>query len=194
MSHLVEIEMDPAAGFDASRLGADSIGHIISLTVGSITLDQNIEVEKPDDETSDDVAAILEKVTWTGEPEDAISFTCRVTGKSHAAAVNIAQQDLSNVKVAFQLRVFSFDETKRLYYKSFFADKKDLKGYVRKVSKEFERPSFDFKIGAKREATPASPENWKLSIAIVPEPGEQTVHYATAHLAPFVKKWGIPKK
>jgi hypothetical protein len=189
---LIRFSPDVLAAFSVNGSALPTVAHLRSLKIGTVSFTTDYKLKTPHDDASENVVGVIEQIEWPGDDYDPFTIQCRIFSENRQPAMTVSQKDLNSAKVTFGFAVYERDNKADRYFRAFHTGDTPLNGYVRKISKENERPRFDYAVGTEREPYPSYPETWTLRFSVTPAAEKQTVHFATAHLATWAKSWGVP--
>ena len=177
-------------GFNFQKDAQVFVGHINSLKIGEKEFKKDIAVADPtkinEDQNTVKVVGVVSNIFWQGGYADAIQFSCQVSTENKQEAVVLQHTKLSNTNVEFSFTIYDYDPVKKVFYKTFHTNEKDLKGLVEKNGEDL---ALNIDLTFSSEVN--SPKNYGFYLGVMPKEEEQDVHYAVSQDAKFVKKWGV---
>jgi hypothetical protein len=174
--------------FNFRRDVHESIGHLVELTIGETTFEQDLELHDPEEDGKVTVVAPISSISWSGgfsEPVS-INFFLSVTNKNEMAT--LLHTDMKSIEVVFSYDIFDYDPDARVWYKSFHSNDTALNGllHVQGTQRDL---YLDDHPGTEVE----QPRNYGVNLGIVPEAEAQEIHLAVSQDKKFVKQWGVTR-
>ncbi len=178
-------------GFNFQKDSQQLVGHLTSLKIGNDKekFIKDIEVLDPtgiQDKTKIKVVGVMSGIFWNGGHAEQIGFNCQISTINKASATILQHSNLSDTTVEFSYVIYDFDPIKKVYFKAFHSDSKDLKGLVAKSGDEL---SFGIEMDESREVV--SPKNFALYLSVMPQEEAQVIQYAVSEKGKFTKAWGV---
>lgn len=181
--------LDVVQGFNFKKDKQNSVGYLISMTIGGTALKADLETikdpEKPGDNLSGNVVAVLNHYLWETGSTDAIYLSGQVSTGNKQTLASMLLGSWSSIEVVFKYVVYEYDPLAKKYFKSNFLDA-ELKGLLEKSGDEL-----NLSIADDESREVQSPKNFTFQIGIKPQATEQSVNVATADSKNIVKKWGV---
>ena len=179
---------DVSQGFNFQKDAQDLVGHISKLKIGDKDMDIDLGVTNPVDLKGDKikVVGVASDIYWEGGFAQPIQFSCQVSNANKKTLAILTNSDLSNTAVEFAFEIYDYDPDKKEYYKAFHTDGAALKGLVEKSG-----GSLSISISMEQSGEVVTPNNFTLSLGVMPEDTEQTTHLAFSVSDKLVKRWGV---
>ncbi len=196
--------LNQTRGFNFTKETKVPVGFVKLLKIGTNEIKADLPLREPNKLAVSSrellsYVGVLSKIKWGGNQNDPFEFTVHVSAANKDRISKlIPQLALGNINLDFSFMVWDFDRATRKHFQSFYGGTRDseytvLKGFLAREGKVLK-----IQIGEKGKV--ASPENWPLSITVVPQSQEQNVTFAllltNGSMHKVVKKWGgaSPKK
>jgi|GEM_PF-1137068 len=189
--------LNQAQGFNFQRDVQDPVGYLNSLKIGTQEIKADMKLRTPDtlDKGRSELGTflgVLAKINWGGGISDPFELTCHISTYNKQKISTLLHRNLQNISVEFSFIVYDYDPIAKKYFPGFRNITVPLKGFL------FKEGGKDLQIKIEGKGTEvSSPENWALSLKIVPQAIEQEVKYAVAAKdaakgkeTAIVKKWG----
>ena len=179
---------DVSQGFNFKKDAQDIVGHISKLKIGDKDMEVDLGVTNPEDLAGDKikVVGVASDIYWEGGFAEPIQFTCQVSNANKKTLAILTNTEMSNTTVEFAFEIYDYDPDEKKYYKAFHTDGKAIKGLVQKSG-----GSLSIAISTDQSTEVMSPNNFTLSLGVMPEDTEQETHLAFSVSAKVVKRWGV---
>lgn len=169
-------------GFNFASDRQDTFGYITSLTIGNSTLRSDLSGKDPTTGSGLQTVAVLSRVNWNGGVSDPLTFVGQIS-TANKQAVAALSRTATNAQVQINFVVFTYDPIAKKYYKGFGSGATSLKGLV--------GTSPQFSVSSSPSSDVSSPQNFAMSLAVLPQPVSQTLQFATSATTSVVKRWGV---
>lgn len=174
-------------GFNLDRTSQDSVGHLLSLKIGTTTFGADIACKVPGTGAEAKVVGVITTMEWEGGHTKPLVWSAQISTKNKQDISLLVHQDLSNTQADFTFCIYEYDPSAKKWFKTLFSkDGETLQGLVAKEGAELK-----LAIEDKPTEDVMSPQNYKLDCTIMPIETEQGVHFATKEGAPVGFKWGV---
>ena len=179
---------DVSQGFNFKKDAQDIVGHISKLKIGEKDMDVDLAVTNPEDLPGDKikVVGILSDIYWEGGFAQPIQFSCQVSNANKKTLAILTNTEMSNTTVEFAFEIYDYDPDEKKYYKAFHTDGAAMKGLVEKSG-----GSLSIAISMDQSMEVMSPNNFTLTLGVMPEDTEQETHLAFSVSDKLVKRWGV---
>lgn len=179
---------DVSQGFNFQKDAQDLVGHISKLKIGDKDMAVDLGVTNPEDLAGDKikVVGVASDIYWEGGFAEPIQFTCQVSNANKKTLAILTNTEMSNTTVEFAFEIYDYDPDEKKYYKAFHTDGKAIKGLVQKSG-----GSLSIAISTDQSMEVISPNNFTLSLGVMPEDTEQETHLAFSVSDKLVKRWGV---
>ena len=179
---------DVSQGFNFKKDAQDIVGHISKLKIGEKDMDVDLAVTNPEDLAGDKikVVGVVSDIYWEGGFAEPIQFSCQVSNANKKTLAILTNSEMSNTTVEFAFEVYDYDPEEKKYFKAFHTDGAAIKGLVEKSG-----GSLSIAISTDQSMEVMSPNNFTLSLGIMPEDTEQETHLAFSVSDKLVKRWGV---
>lgn len=179
---------DVSQGFNFKKDAQDIVGHISKLKIGDKDMEVDLAVTNPEDLAGDKikVVGVASDIYWEGGFAEPIQFSCQVSNANKKTLAILTNTEMSNTSVEFAFEVYDYDPDEKKYYKAFHTDGAAIKGLVQKSG-----GSLSIAISTDQSMEVMSPNNFTLSLGIMPEDTEQETHLAFSVSDKVVKRWGV---
>lgn len=179
---------DVSQGFNFKKDAQDIVGHISKLKIGDKDMEVDLGVTNPEDLAGDKikVVGVASDIYWEGGFAEPIQFTCQVSNANKKTLAILTNTEMSNTTVEFAFEIYDYDPDEKKYYKAFHTDGKAIKGLVQKSG-----GSLSIAISTDQSTEVMSPNNFTLSLGVMPEDTEQETHLAFSVSDKVVKRWGV---
>lgn len=179
---------DVSQGFNFKKDAQDIVGHISKLKIGEKDMDVDLAVTNPEDVTGDKikVVGVVSDIYWNGGFAEPIQFSCQVSNANKKTLAILTNSEMSNTTVEFAFEVYDYDPEEKKYFKAFHTDGAAIKGLVEKSG-----GSLSIAISTDQSMEVMSPNNFTLSLGVMPEDTEQETHLAFSVSDKLVKRWGV---
>jgi hypothetical protein len=173
-------------GFNFEKDGRDPIGFVNTLTIGTATIEADLELRQPTASrpSGSKSVGVLGRIAWGGGSSDPIELTAYISTKNCHRIEQLLHERPADTSVQIDFVVYNYDPAAKKYFKAFYPNVVPLHALIRKTSGELQ-----LKLGEKGGEV-ANPENWTLSIVIVPPAEVAQLTYAVPNSAPTDKTWG----
>ena len=173
-------------GFNFDKSGQEPIGFINALTIGTTTIEGDLQLRQPTASRSWDAKSVgvISRIAWGGASSDPIELTVYLSAQSYHRIEELLKQPIANSAVRVDFVVYNFDPVAKKYYRTFYPNDVPLRGLVRKNGAE---PPL--KLGDKGTDV-VDPENWAVSIVMAPPTGVAQLTYTIANTSSTDKVWG----
>lgn len=176
--------------FNLARDAQQPIGYITTLQIGGTNLASDLNVVEPTGGATVGVAGVLSSVRWPGGQGDPITFTAQISTRNKQLVANLLRKSLSNTSVVFDIVVYGYDPLARKYFPSFM--RSTFFTATTPLQAVLAKNGGDIAIAIGEMSTEVqSPENWALTMAVLPQPIMQPLHFATSSQQKVVKRWGV---
>ncbi len=179
---------DVSQGFNFKKDAQDIVGHISKLKIGDKDMEVDLAVTNPEDLAGDKikVVGVASDIYWEGGFAEPIQFSCQVSNANKKTLAILTNTEMSNTSVEFAFEVYDYDPDEKKYYKAFHTDGAAIKGLVQKSG-----GSLSIAISTDQSMEVMSPNNFTLSLGVMPEDTEQETHLAFSVSDKVVKRWGV---
>ncbi len=179
---------DVSQGFNFKKDAQDIVGHISKLKIGEKDMDVDLAVTNPEDLAGDKikVVGVVSDIYWEGGFAEPIQFSCQVSNANKKTLAILTNTEMSNTTVEFAFEIYDYDPDEKKYYKAFHTDGTAMKGLVQKSG-----GSLSIAISTDQSMEVMSPNNFTLSLGVMPEDTEQETHLAFSVSDKVVKRWGV---
>ena len=179
---------DVSQGFNFKKDAQDIVGHISKLKIGEKDMDVDLAVTNPEDLAGDKikVVGVVSDIYWEGGFAEPIQFSCQVSNANKKTLAILTNTEMSNTTVEFAFEIYDYDPDEKKYYKAFHTDGAAIKGLVEKSG-----GSLSIGISTDQSMEVMSPNNFTLSLGVMPEDTEQETHLAFSVSDKVVKRWGV---
>ena len=179
---------DVSQGFNFKKDAQDIVGHISKLKIGEKDMDVDLAVTNPEDLAGDKikVVGVVSDIYWEGGFAQPIQFSCQVSNANKKTLAILTNTEMSNTTVEFAFEIYDYDPDEKKYYKAFHTDGAAIKGLVEKSG-----GSLSIAISTDQSMEVMSPNNFTLSLGVMPEDTEQETHLAFSVSDKLVKRWGV---
>jgi hypothetical protein len=181
--------LDVFQGFNFKKDKQNSVGYIVSMSIGGQALTADLETikdpEKPGDNLSGNVVAVLNHYLWETGVTDAIYLSGQVSTGNKQLLASMLLGTFSSIEVVFKYVVYEYDPLAKKYFKSNFLDK-ELNGLLEKSGDDL-----NLSIADDESREVQSPKSFTFQIGIKPQASEQSINVATADTKNIAKKWGV---
>jgi len=179
---------DVSQGFNFKKDAQDIVGHISKLKIGDKEMEVDLAVTNPEDLAGDKikVVGVVSGIYWEGGFAEPIQFSCQVSNANKKTLAILTNTEMSNTTVEFAFEIYDYDPDEKKYYKAFHTDGKAMKGLVEKSG-----GSLSISISTDQSMEVVSPNNFTLSLGVMPEDTEQETHLAFSVSDKVVKRWGV---
>ena len=179
---------DVSQGFNFKKDAQDIVGHISKLKIGEKDMDVDLAVTNPEDLSGDKikVVGVVSDIYWEGGFAEPIQFSCQVSNANKKTLAILTNSEMSNTTVEFAFEVYDYDPEEKKYFKAFHTDGAAIKGLVEKSG-----GSLSIAISTDQSMEVMSPNNFTLSLGVMPEDTEQETHLAFSVSDKLVKRWGV---
>jgi hypothetical protein len=164
-----------------------TVGYVTKLKVGTYSFVADQEVTIPDtNRTAKKVIGVLRHLSWDGGVGDPFRMTAHLSTASQQLALEALLGDLANSKVEFQAEVWDFDHSANppKYYRSILSSAA-LEGAILK-----EAGALCFSVEYDPYDRVPSPQNYAMTLAVMPAEKDQDVTVATSATKTRVRAWG----
>ncbi len=182
---------DVSQGFNFQKDAQDIVGHISKLKIGGKDMDVDLAVTNPEKLSGDKikVVGVVSDIYWEGGFAQPIQFSCQVSNANKKTLAILTNSEMSDTSVEFAFEIYDYDPDKKQYYKAFHTEGKALKGLVEKSG-----GSLSIGISTDQSMEVMSPNNFTLTLGVMPEDTEQETHLAFSVSDKLVKRWGVTVK
>jgi hypothetical protein len=179
---------DVSQGFNFKKDAQDIVGHISKLKIGEKDMDVDLAMTNPEDLAGDKikVVGVVSDIYWNGGFAEPIQFSCQVSNANKKTLAILTNSEMSNTTVEFAFEVYDYDPEEKKYFKAFHTDGAAIKGLVQKSG-----GSLSIAISTDQSMEVMSPNNFTLSLGVMPEDTEQETHLAFSVSDKLVKRWGV---
>lgn len=181
--------LDVVQGFNFKKDKQNSVGFLLSMSIGGTALAADLETikdpEKPGDNLSGNVVAVLNHYLWETGSTDAVYLSGQVSTGNKQLLASMLLGSWSSIEVVFKYCVYEYDPLAKKYFKSNFLDA-ELKGLLEKSGDDL-----NLSIADDESREVQSPKNFTFQIGVKPQATEQSINVATADSKNIVKKWGV---
>ena len=179
---------DVSQGFNFKKDAQDIVGHISKLKIGEKDMDVDLAVTNPEDLAGDKikVVGVVSDIYWEGGFAEPIQFSCQVSNANKKTLAILTNTEMSNTTVEFAFEIYDYDPDEKKYYKAFHTDGAAMKGLVEKSG-----GSLSIAISMDQSMEVMSPNNFTLTLGVMPEDTEQETHLAFSVSDKVVKRWGV---
>ena len=179
--------LDIYQGFNFKPDKQTPVGYLISLSIGGVKLQPDLNVMNPVNRTKAQVAAVMRSYQWRTGLTDAMYFGFNVSTQNTNAIRTLLLGQMRDSSVAFSFLIFQYDPARKQFFRS-MGSKGDvaLSGLIELSNKEFNLaiandPSHEVQL----------PQNFAATIGIKPAPGKSmSIEMAAAVGTNVTKKWG----
>jgi len=162
-----------------------SVGHLLNLKIGSKEFYNDIELINPINNKVDKVVGPISGISWEGGKANPIITELNISIKNKQLVSELVFSDLSNIAVEFCFVIYDYDPVKKVYYQSFHVED-NLLGIINRSHNELA-----INISEYPSSEVTSPENYTLSLEIIPQPEQQVLEIAFSQTAKMAKEWGV---
>ena len=179
---------DVSQGFNFQKDAQDLVGHISKLKIGDKDMAVDLGVTNPEDLAGDKikVVGVVSDIYWEGGFAQPIQFSCQVSNANKKTLAILTNSEMSNTAVEFAFEIYDYDPDEKKYYKAFHTDGAAIKGLVEKSG-----GSLSIGISTDQSMEVMSPNNFTLTLGVMPEDTEQETHLAFSVSVKLVKRWGV---
>jgi hypothetical protein len=181
--------LDVVQGFNFKKDKQGPVGFVTSITIGGTVLNADLQTikdpEKPGDNLSGNVVAVLNHYLWETGATDAIYLSGQVSTGNKQLLASMLLGTFSSIEVLVKYVVYEYDPLAKKYFKSNFLDA-ELKGLLEKSGDDL-----NLSIADDESREVQSPKNFTFQIGIKPQATEQSINVATADAKNIAKKWGV---
>lgn len=181
--------LDVVQGFNFKKDKQGPVGFVTSISIGGTALTADLQTikdpEKPGDNLSGNVVAVLNHYLWETGSTDAIYLSGQVSTSNKQTLASMLLGTFSSIEVLVKYTVYEYDPLAKKYFKSNFLDA-ELKGLLEKSGDDL-----NLSIADDESREVQSPKNFTFQIGIKPQATEQSINVATADAKNIVKKWGV---
>ncbi len=145
-------------------------------------------VTNPEDLSGDKikVVGVVSDIYWNGGFAEPIQFSCQVSNANKKTLAILTNSEMSNTTVEFAFEIYDYDPEEKKYFKAFHTDGAAIKGLVEKSG-----GSLSIGISTDQSMEVMSPNNFTLTLGVMPEDTEQETHLAFSVSDKLVKRWGV---
>jgi len=161
------------------------VGHLLSLKIGSKEFYNDIELINPINNQVEKVVGPISGISWEGGKANPIINELNVSIKNKQLVSELVFSDLSNIAVEFSFVIYDYDPVKKVYYPCFHVED-NLLGIINRSHNELAINISDYPAS---EIT--SPENYALTLEVIPQPEQQILEIAFSQTAKMAKEWGV---
>ncbi|MCH2205680.1 MAG: hypothetical protein MK132_07405 [Lentisphaerales bacterium] len=187
--NIIDIMTNVGQGFNFSKDKQDPVAFVTALKINGADVAADISVATPDDPDKDmKVVGVCSSVFWTTEVTGEIRFVANVSTKSKNTFKELLLNTLKDSSIELAFEVYEYDTTAspQKYFKSFHTNDASVKASIKKNG-----GNLDIHIADEAGYEVQQPQNFALTLGVVPEPMAQDLHMAVSDTAKFVKQWGI---
>jgi hypothetical protein len=180
-------ECDVVQGYNLQRDAQCTLGYVKSLKVATTTFAVDQSVTFPHDHTRAKVVAVLASFEWEGGYASPMRLVANVSTANKQKITDLIHDGLANTQVEFQIEIWDYDPiaSPSKYFKS-FASPAVLKGLVLKEGTELK-----FAVQDKPSEDVPSPQNYEMTLDVMPIEQDQDVNIATGVQKTRTKQWGV---
>src|SRR5512140_1288739 len=114
--------LDVVEGLNFNKDKQNPVGYIVSMTIGGKALTADLETikdpEKPGDNLSGNVVAVLNHYLWETGATDAVYMSGQVSTGNKQLLASMLLGDWSSIEVVFKYVVYEYDPLAKKYFKS----------------------------------------------------------------------------
>lgn len=186
---LFQRQTDIYQGFNFRTDKQVAVGYITSLQIGATTYKGDIVVKDPLNPAVSlgPVVGVMSNFSWTTGLKDPMYLSMQIStaNKMQAASAALLNGALSG-PVKLSVVIYEYDPLAKKYFKSFYNSAANLSGTFLKSGEDF-----SFAVADDASTEVASPVNYALQMAIMPQAGiSQPLTIATSSKTAIAKSWG----
>jgi len=192
----IKFSCDVEQGFNFQKDAQKTVGHLIAMTIGAndpeTKSDMKCELPTSESQEKEDVVGVMESFEWKGGHGDPIIINCQISTYNKQKLELLRHKKLKNTELKLKFIIWQYDPTTKTWFIacSNGADGNPaLEGLIQKGE-----PLNLVVDAAAPGSAVLSPENWKLTVGIMPKTEEaQTIMYATGSggTMKIIKAWGV---
>src|SRR5436190_3422098 len=172
-------------GFNFRSDVQESVGFLTGLTFNARVFTPDMSVASPAG-TNISVVGVLSSIDWASGFGDPIVLHAMVSTSSKQTVSMIAHQGLTTAGASFNFQVYDYDPLAHTYFEAFYpSQNQPLNGLVEKQG-----ASYLYSIATSPGTDVLNPQNWELTISILPAPILQHLTFGTDSTHSFVKQYG----
>ncbi|MCG8471656.1 MAG: hypothetical protein MI742_07345 [Desulfobacterales bacterium] len=182
------ISCSVSQGFNFQKDSQEDVGHITALKIGDKEFAADLAVTDPENVSGDKVkvVGVMSGIFWNGGFAEGVNFSCQISVANKTEASVLTHSELSNTNVEFQFNAYKFDPVEKKYYKAFHANDTALEGIIEKTG-----DTLNIRVSEEAGYEVTNPGNYDLSLGVMPEEKEQSIHLAFSVQAKQAKGWGV---
>jgi hypothetical protein len=183
-------QCDEVQGFQWMSDRQEQIGHITMLKIGETEFKADMAVTNPEEVKGDpvDVVGVASSIAWGGGIVDPIAIRCQISNKNKQELAMLLFSEMTSTAVELKFNVYSYDKDATKYFMSFHTKDTVLNGIV--AVQGGERLLY---LEDEPHPVVEKPENYGLSIEIVPEDETMDLHVAVSDTHKVALQWGIKR-
>jgi len=192
----VSFELNQSQGFNFQRDVQDPIGFLKALKVGTNEIKADMKLRDPNKLTVDpknlsNYVGVLSKISWAGGIGDPIELSIHISTYNKQVISTLLHKTLENIQVEFGFIVHDYDPLKKQYFPAFFGGTTPNEGSTRLKGLIYKEGGKELQLKIEGKGTEVtSPENWILSLKVIPQTLQQSINFAVAVGMNVVKQWG----
>ncbi|MEY3808286.1 MAG: hypothetical protein RI893_1262 [Pseudomonadota bacterium] len=183
-------------GFNFEKDQQYLVGHLVSMTIGSVTLavDQTLTIPTTAFTTGGDTAvtagtavvAVISSISWQGGYADPLYISCQLSNQNQKAVSVMLHTNLLDNTVVFQFNIYAYDAHAKVYYLAFHSNATDVNGLIYKQAGDL-----SLSMDPLPHHEVVSPMNFQMQIGIMPQPSAQVLCFAVSNTDKFAKTFGV---
>ncbi len=173
-------------GFNFEKDAQVLVGHVVSLTIGTVVLTADTTLTVPTDYKTAAVVGVISSWNWQGGYADPLQITCNISNENQKQVSIMKHTNLSNTDVVINFNIYAFDQNAKVYYLCCTTNSTALNGLVFKQG-----GALSLDIDPHNDPVVASPLNYQMYIGVMPQETAQVINLAVSNTDKFVKTWGV---
>lgn len=172
-------------GFNFKNVSQERVGYFNYLKIGDTVLSADLSLADPTNPVANiKVTGVLSAFSWEGGNWDPVHLSAQVSVANKQVLAPLMSMNLASQKVEFQFTVYAYDQASNTYYKALY-DGRTLDGKV-----QISGGSQVFTVNVDASTEVRSPENYALTIGIMPQSIAQTI-IAASSAGQSLMRWGV---
>ena len=172
--------------FNFQKTSQEIVGHVTSLSIGGTAYTADLNVTVPTDLSTAKVVGVMSSVYWHGGYADPMQLDFNVSVKNQPLLSVLKHTTLSKTDVEICFNVYKYDPNNKVFYLAFHTNGSAVKGLILESGGNLE-----FEIFEAPDTTVASPLNFPMRIAVMPNSTQQEIQMAFSNSDKVTKQWGV---
>jgi len=179
------------------------VGHLLTMTIGGITLTADQTLTKPTAalaaatatvvQAGVAVVGVISDISWEGGYADPIHMAVQVSNENQKVVSVITHTNLSDTSVAFSFNIYAFDPVAKLYYIAFSGGTSATGTLATALPSLILKRGGDLalQMSGEQSTEVESPMNYAMYMGIMPNNAAKVLNFAVSNTDKFVKTWGV---